>query len=40
VTKYRIYAAKDLKQNLKHQQTVEETLFTNRKTKDKNAPSN
>jgi hypothetical protein len=37
--KNRIYAAKELKQNFETLQTVEETLFANRKSK-KNAPSN
>jgi hypothetical protein len=37
--KTRIYAAKELTK-FETLQTVEETLFPNRKTKEKNAPSN
>jgi hypothetical protein len=40
--KNHIYAAtcKELKQNLQTLQAVQETLFANRKTKEKNAPRN
>jgi hypothetical protein len=37
--KNHVYAAKELKQNLKHCK-LEETYFANRKSKEKNAPSN
>jgi hypothetical protein len=38
--KNRIYAAKELKQNLKHCKQLRKTLFAKRKSKEKNAPSN